>query len=361
MKDDAATIPYVTSYAASADFTFPTGFTPSRHGLLRCETVRDGPQVHAYLRWRSEAHWKANGPVVGKLLGLGNPDASGPVVEELVPRDPPWKRHPITVGKALIAVAALFGALSAVRDYFAELFFSPDIAITVADSSPTSYHTGAELSIPLLVRNQALLGRAQVRVLKAELLPVNGSGSPVGLRSTKVEIPQLTVGQAEELRLSGTAPVFTAPGSKPTDYALHVEVAEKEGLFIPSRHFTYAPRTFAFWSDHVWESGVTSLSPVAGRIEIGLYPGRAYPAGIHGQMIVRTAAEPNDIDLQSGGKPLHRYTVPQDGSYTTKLEFQTDPLQSFQRCPITINVGCRRSMTQQQWALAKSTLRVEFE
>src|SRR5277367_4015507 len=204
MRQDEAAIPFVSGYTAGPDFTFPADFPLSRYGLVKCETVRDGTQIKAYLRWRSEAHYKANEPLVRKVLGLTAPEATGPVVEEVAPREPPWKRHPITAGKAVIAVAALFGALSAFRDYFAELFFSPDVAVNVADSSAVGYHTGAELSIPLIVRNQALLGQAHVRVLTAELTPVSGHGTPITLRSTKIEIPQLTVGQAEELRVLGT-------------------------------------------------------------------------------------------------------------------------------------------------------------
>jgi hypothetical protein len=180
---------YVKQYEASSDFTFPEEFDLSAHNILLSESIRTGSATTVLLYWISKARSQAQEPVVAKILGLRNGQVVGEVIQVLAPRMPKWTENPVKWGNWIVGAAALFGALTVIRDNFTELFARPNVVIFAANSAVKNFHVGDPLDIPLVVRNQARLGQVEVSLTDVHLQPSDGVGSPNTLKFDTSQVP----------------------------------------------------------------------------------------------------------------------------------------------------------------------------
>src|ERR1019366_9402000 len=103
---------------------------------LSCQVFKNGAKekkekkLIAY--WRSFTDWDTRGPELKTNLRLPDAIWSGPVMEVRKPVDNLFKRHSLVA--SILAIAALFGALSAIRDYFSVLFTVPSVGLSYPDS-----------------------------------------------------------------------------------------------------------------------------------------------------------------------------------------------------------------------------------
>src|ERR1700680_1189181 len=114
-----SSIPYCVVFSQSIKFSFPPDFSISEYrGLLSCQAAKDtlGSKVKIIVYWRDEDHFRAHGGRLNDKLVLGAPDSAGPVIDVRQQRESFLKRH--SLAAEVIGIAALFGALSGIRDYY---------------------------------------------------------------------------------------------------------------------------------------------------------------------------------------------------------------------------------------------------
>jgi hypothetical protein len=355
---------YVTCYRAGPDFQFPKGFDLFSHHLLLCESVRKEKQTIVFLHWTSEDRAKAHAPIVQKLLGISYAQPIGPVVQVLTPKMPKWTENPVKVGKVLISLAALFGALSAIRDHFSELFSRPNVVVFASNSAIRNYHLGDSLDIPFTVRNEARLGQANVRLKSANLKPLNAAGAPRTLQFDISDVPQLQAGQNVDVHVSGLVPANVENEAEPEKFAVEIGAEAKEGWLVPARPVTYRPYIVSVWPDRFWTARLVPMGSTAAQVQIELWSGASYPNGIIGELTFASAANPEPAGIVIMPRSiLHRapITVVDAAGSRTKVEIQTETLQPFQKYSYSVSVAFQRKMTASEWDSLRSSMKVIFE
>jgi hypothetical protein len=355
---------YVTCYRAESDFHFPKGFDLSQHDLLLCESIRKEKHTIVFLHWTSEDRAKAHEPIVQKVLGISHAQPIGPVVQVLTPKMPKWTENPVKVGKVLISLAAIFGAMSAIRDHFSELFSRPDVVVFASNSATRNYHLGDSLDIPLVVRNEARLGQANVRLKSASLRPLNAAGASRALQFDISDVPLLQAGQNVDVHVSGLAPAKAENEVEPVKFALEIGAEAKEGWLVPARSVIYRPYIVSVWPNHFWNVRLAQMGPTAAQIQIELWSGASYPNGVIGALTFEAAANPEPGGVVIMPRSIvHRapITVTDADGSRTKVELQTEALQPFQKYSYSVSIAFQRKMTASEWNSLRSSMKVIFE
>jgi hypothetical protein len=358
---DTCQTAYVKQYEASPDFTFPEEFDLSAHNILLSESIRTGNVTTVLLYWISKARSQAQEPAVAKILGLRNGQVVGEVIQVLAPRMPKWTENPAKWGNWIVGTAALFGALTVIRDNFTELFARPNVVIFAANSTVKNFHVGDTLDIPLVVRNQARLGQVEVSLKDVHLQPSDGSGSSNTLKFDISQVPQLQAGQNTDLHVIGMSPPLRS--MKPQSYSIEVQAEAKEGLLMPARKPDYRPFTITIWPDQSTDIQAKKISPTVARIEMALTTGVGASSGLHGQLIFTSAIPPENggIALMSGatstGVPM---VVTGSAGSVAKIQFQTGPIQPFHRYLYAVQIAFPHPLTAAEWNSLCSSMKVVF-
>ena len=355
---------FVKRYDAGPDFTFPRDFDLARYNLLLCESIREGPHTAIFLYWTSEERAKAQEPAVVKALGVATPQLVGSVVEVVTPKPPKWIENPAKWGKWIVSAAALFGAMSVIRDNFTGLFALPHVVLFASNSAAQNYHLGDSLDIPIVVRNEASLGPADVRLKSVGLKPLDRPGAAQPMRFDISEVPQLQAGQNVDVHIAGLAPSTPNDQAEPEKYAVEIGAEAEEGSVWRWRAVTYKPYIVSLWPDRAWDSRLVRMSPQVAQIQITLRSGRSYPTGIHGQLTCNSPVPPESdgIAMMPGAKTIEKPIVAgSPGNSVVKVEFQTDPLQPFHRYSYAVSIAFQRELTESEWASLRSSMKVAFE
>jgi hypothetical protein len=367
-RDQSGTA-FVKSYEAGPDFAFPQDFNLARYNLLLCESMRREERTAILLYWVSEERANAQEPLVVKILGINVAQPVGSVIEILTPKPPKWIENPVKWGKWIVSAAAIFGAMSVIRDNFTGLFAFPHVVLFASNSASQNYHLGDSLDIPIVVRNEARLGSADVQLKTATLRPLDSSAGSRPLRLDISEVPQLQAGQNVDVHISGLAPATGTHQTGPEKYALEIAGQAEAGWLWRWKAVTYTPYIVSSWPDRVWESRLIRMSPQAAQIQITLHSGKNYPSGIRGQLTFESSVAPakNGIALMVGSPFSGAKTV--EGPFVAgnaagsigKIEFQTDPLQPFHRYSYAISIAFKRTMSELEWNDLRSAMTVKFE
>lgn len=359
-RDECRTA-YVKHYEASSDFTFPRDFDLSRHDLLLAESIRNNGSTSVYLYWVSRERANALEPVVEKILAIRRSKVVGDVIQVVTPRTPKWTQNPVKWGKWLVAVAALFGALSVIRDHFTELFAQPDIIIFTGNSAAYNFHFGDYLDIPLEVRNQAHFGQSDIKLDAVRLRPSDGTDGPTNLQFNVRQIPQLQPGQNIEVHATGSSPL--SQESQLKAYALEVQATAKGGFLWPSRKVSFGPYNLMFWPDRISEVDLARVKPAIARVTITLSTGVGAKS-LLGQLTFDSEVPPESsgIALTSGaiekGPPL---IARRAADSIAKIQFQTDTLEPFHRYSYVVSIAFQQPLTESQWKNLASTMKATFE
>lgn len=346
-----------------SSFLLPETFDPGKHSILLCESIRSGADLFLNIYWKSEERQKAHLAAVQQVLKISDSMVVGPVVQIVLPRQVAFLRDPSRWGQALLTLAALFGALTAVRDYFADLFIKPDVFV-YPTAATDDIRAGASIDLPLSLRNQAQLGQVHIDLQQAELQPVLGTLPVVRLKLDFTAIPQLGSGQSLDMHARGTAPSLPLNLHSPQTYRLTFEASAKEGWFRARQQVVASPRLFQLWPERSFETINHLMGANALQTDLAVYAGRDFPTGLQGEFIVQSPIQPGkgDILITQGGQALGPpLTVSQGGVYTSKLEFRTEPLQRFQRVLVPISIGFERQLTPAEWSAVQSSIRVLME
>jgi len=352
---------YLKRYEGPLNFSFPEDFDLSSYDLLLAESVHTVTHTSVLLYWKCEERCRANEALVEKRLGINNRQIIGEVIQVVLPRKPKWIEKPETWGKWLLSAAALFGALSVIRDNFTELFEPPDVIVFVPDATHANYHTGDPLDIPLKVRNQARGGKAEVQIASVSLKALDGPATPTALQPDISKIIQLQADQNADVHLSGTAPEVL--NKTPQRYAVEIQADAKEGFFVPKKPVTYRPFTITAWPDRSWKVQVSKNSPNVARVVITVSSGVSVAKGLRGQLIFtsKSGLQTQRIIPISGFTSTDNPIILNDGNLSeAKIEFVTDSLEPFRRYSYSFALVFTRPLTPQEWNSLQSWIEVNF-
>jgi hypothetical protein len=353
---------YLKRYDGPLNFSFPEDFDLSRYNLLLAESVHAATHTNVLLYWQCEERCRANEALVEKRLGINNPQIIGEVIQVVAPPKPRWTESPETWGKWLLSAAALFGALSVIRDNFTEFFETPDVIVFVPDSTSPNYHAGDPLDIPLKVRNQARGGKAEVQINSVSLKPLDEAAPLTALQPDISRIIQLQASQNADVHLSGTAP--EVPNKKaPQRYAVELHADAKEGYFIPKKPVAYRPFTITAWPDRSWKIQVSKSAPNVAKVVIVVSSAVSVAKGLRGHLIFTSKGglQTQTIIPISGFTSTDQPIILNDGNASeAKIEFVTDSLDPFRRYSYSLALVFRRPLTPQEWNSLQSWIEVNF-
>jgi hypothetical protein len=245
-------IPYSSVTSADPGLSFPDGFLVSDYkGLLSCHIVKGEGKDQLVNYWIDEDHYKASGDILrNKLkLSLPSPPYSGKVIEVKCPRGSLWKRYPI--GTTILTIAAVFGALSAIRDYFGVLFAAPQVELSYSALGKLDVIENTQISVPLTAVSEVRFAPTQISIDSVALQPTN-EGQSVSLGADPQVLPSLVPGQSQSIKIEGTAPKVTDPQrsgnyGSPKIYDLSVKATANAGIFRFARHTPVAALTVWVW------------------------------------------------------------------------------------------------------------------
>ena len=355
-KAQDTAIPYTSCFECVPAFDllkFEAGDYP---GLISAEVVRSSTRCHTILCWRDRSWADTYEQQFRRSFGLGPPLWSGQVARVALPEKPLLQRVSLykAIGAFLVGAAAVFGGLTAIRDYFGDIFGAPSVAMDIASSSSLDYASGAQMQTPVKFWNLAGSGRATIRLEKAELRPESGSGPRAALSFDRVAVPQLAPGQEGSAIAWGAAPTLTGH-NPPAAYTLKVAAAATEG-WVRGPQALNARRLVRVWADRAWKVRIDS-GKAAARIGIMLYPGKDFGDGVKGQVYLGWCPLTPDVvhvDCCAGQTPTR-------SGNSARLVFQTGALKQFREMPFVVAVVFERALTAEEWRRFESNVSVYFE
>lgn len=353
-SDEPLALPYASEFRLPEGFQLPRDLSLSSYpGLVACHIAKsDANLTKVMVYWQDAEHFRARQETFRKDAGLPEPSWTGTVVGLHVQKERLWKRF--SWAQAILTAAAIFGAFSAFRDYFAEYFHLPKVAVTFSDVTPLNYVEGTQISIPITVLNEDRFASSTI-VPQRLTATRHGVAQAVHFDFDVFMLPVVSPGRSANMTASGTAPDHTKPRGPPDEYQLEVQVTAQTGRWVGWRTFTSnSPRALRVWSKHVaW----TPIRIVDCRqncvMESVIYTGSAYPQGVQGHVILTSASEDQIVDLDVSAPLITRtqkLPVSQTSTLITrKVEFQTEPLEKFQDFKLEVFVQAAKPVAAGRW------------
>lgn len=353
LKAEESSLPFATVFVAPPDFSLDESAAKQLNGLIGAHVVSDSQTSKVILIWKSAAHAQASDGRLRTLFQVGNAEWSGLVARTIVPQKPLWKR--ISLGKAILAAAAMFGALAAMRDYYAELFVSPRVGVDLSATAPLDYAGGAQLRIPFSVRNLVRFGRANIEFGRPTLTSAAG-GQPTLLSVDRTAVPQLTPGSSADAVVWGEAPQVRG-ASPPAPYELKIVGTASIGLFARSVPIE-AKRTIQVWADRGWKYKLIQRGQSLSVLRVTLYPGRDFETGWTGALSFRTTAPIEDISVE-GVTGRHK-CVSAAGGYLCSVEVTTPALKALTERSFHMTITAESPQTDRFWTELEQNIKARF-
>jgi len=285
---DSDRIPFYARFPVPAAFTFPADFSISNYpGLAVCHLLPGSPDRCLVSYWRDEPSYRAYETPFCTALALPPPEESGVVTGIKREKDVWWK--PKSLSAVVLAVAATFGGLTALRDYFAVLFAFPDVTLTYGDASHVDAVEGDQVAIPVTALSGVRFTQETVRFDAPALQPNPGNMKPWTFDA--ITIPALTAATPQKVTVMGTAPPHSGKQGEPDIYHLNLSSTANAGvltgIFLKGR--ATAPDK-ELW---IWSTKPGLSRPKTGRTYgtscefLGdLDSPRAYPQGLSIEVVV---------------------------------------------------------------------------
>jgi len=349
-------IPYVATFAVSPGFDLPKGFEMSRYqGLKLCFRITDpAGQEKLVCHWEDESHFLAHARSFQFELGLPQPDVAGFVTRVKTQEERFWRKY--SWKEWVVGAAALFGAFSALHGYFANAFDRPDVDVVFVDSRPINVVAFAPFNTEMTIVNKSAYTPTRVEVAKAFALPVTG-GNSVSLQPNLQKLPLIPAGQSALLQVDGLAPETTQRHGPPDSYNLELTVSARTGFFWGARE----AKNLRVRELRVWPSGIgwgkprpiaiaDARQPVDFiRASVSIYPGRGYPGGVDGYVIVSSAADEDVVVRVIADRTEELPPSPPGDSVTHKVNFHTGALEKFLPYPLAVTLESKRNLTRKRW------------
>jgi hypothetical protein len=292
--------------------------------------------------WLDENHFRAHAHRLQHHAGLSQPAHDGTLIRICIKPKEFWQRY--SIQGIILAIAALFGALSAIRNYFAEIFVGPEITVAYTDASALDVVEDAQIVVPMSIINQVRFIPVSVRLQKAEAVAKSDLNS---VQKLQCDVPALVLApsQPTTFKLQGIAPKLSgANQGLPETYNLTVVVGAKAGI-IPGWIWGWIPfkplsRQIKVWPAHAVldRPHIVRVQNNSCQVQGTLYPGKPYQQGMQAEF---TAFSPHGdlvhLEAWAGGtSDPQNHTAPGLPLDTFKASFKTAPLDKFQPYKYTL-------------------------
>jgi hypothetical protein len=330
LTEDENTIPYCSVFSDGPRFSFPPDFSVSNYrGLLFCHVLKDNQDIKVIACWKGEGHFRACEARFRGDLGLKSSWA-GTVIDVQKPTDSFWKRQSLTT--KILTIAALFGALSVIRDYYFVLFGVPYVGLSYSeDKKAEEVIEGGPISVPLTALSEIRFAPTKV-IFDSVWLQPKSHGAEQKLRFDNVVFANLAPGQSASLKILGVAPEHSKTQQTPDIYEIHVAAMAKAGILWPRRSVSPPRRELRVWATKLGNSPLR-LSRVVGStvcvLDGTIFPSRTYPRGVAAEIVYPGA--PSEIaSMYSSIKDSKFVDVGTGPTRVMKGEFNTPALSQFE-------------------------------
>jgi hypothetical protein len=347
-------IPFCSRFRVPAAFVLPADFKTSTYrGLSVCHLMPDPPEQTVVTYWRDEPSYRASEIRLCAALMLPPPEQSGIVTSIKSEKDVWWK--PKSLSAAVLAVAATFGGISAIREYFAVLFAFPDVTLAYVDAGHVDAVEGDQVAIPVTAISGVRFAPETVRFEAPELQP-NGPAVRNWTYDAAI-IPTLSAAQPQKVTVIGTAPPHSGrQGGEPDIYHLHVSSTAKAGIItgiFPGRA-SASDKEIRIWSSKPGHSRLKhglmqgTLCEFIGEVESS----RPYPQGLSVEItLVAGRGEVNALNVSAEGGVSEPQQISDDATaFIGGVRWPA--LEKFSTHPYRIFVTSARPATQascEQW------------
>lgn len=316
-------IPCACVFSLPSGFAYPDQFSISKYaGLVFCHVVRAANGDTLILYWSDETHLRLYLDALAQDLNIKEkPQAVGPVIE-LRPRSSWWKRYSLA-GK-IVAVAALFGAFSAIQSYIAVWVSVPRASISYSETGRLDAVEGGYIVVPVAVTSEVRFAPLQVTFDPPKIQSRSGNA----LQTLKVDAaslpPNLNPGQSIQVKIYGTAPKLDSGQTSPVDYDISVSAIVKAGILRSSNHADAGKRELRVWPATLRKRAIAFSKRYRNtcQFEDTLYLSRPYRAGLQGEIVA--AGSPGEVSDLNTTAPDNSTT--HDARQTVvKVTFKTPP------------------------------------
>ncbi len=319
-------IPCACVFSLPSGFAYPDQFSISKYaGLVFCHVVRSANGDTLILYWSDEAHLGLYLDALVQDLNIKvKPQAVGSAIE-LRPRSSWWKRYSLA-GK-IVAVAALFGAFSAIQSSVAVWVSAPRASISYAETGRLDAVEGSDIVVPVTVTSEVRFAPLQVTFDP----PTIRSRSGNALQTLKVDAaslpPNLNPGQSIQVKIYGTAPKLDSGQTSSVGYDISVSASVKAGILRSSNNADAGKRELRVWPATLRKRAIAFARRYGNscQFEDTLYLSRPYRRGLLGEIVA--AGPPGEVsDLNTTALFDSR---DHDALRTTiKVKFHTPPFEA---------------------------------
>ena len=349
-----ADVPSAVLYDVAPDFEFPEFTTSDYAGLLSVSLIRGNGESRIFVCWKTGSAAATRGPTFDKRLGLNAPVWRGPIAAVSVAKSPLIKR----ATELVVLLAAAVGVLSAVRDYFPDLFSKPEVVIRPADSNPVNIVERGVLATQMGAYNEARYGKAYLGLSPPQLKADCKTGKPLSTLNIDPEkIGQIAAGNSARFAVSGLVPEL--PNNIPPKQLRVCVSGTADAGWLRTSEPVAASQLVTVWPEVGLEQRF-SAGRTIGTMVFHIYPGRPFKEGVSGAVIAKFPVKPRSFHLQSN--PSERPIFVADGNvWVSTLEFQTAPLQAFVPYRDQATVRFDAPLTTEQWRFVENNFIIETQ
>jgi hypothetical protein len=361
-------IPYLSISRVASTFAVPKDFDLADfEGLEMCCILSPTTSSKELVSmWCDEAHYHLHHASLRHKLALELPTTSGFLSGVVQHKEGLWKRY--RWYDWLIGLVALFGALTALHAYFANMFDAPQVNVAFADTAAVDVDEDTGFNVQISLLNEDAYSATKVESVKA--FGKCADRADISLTPNASNLPMIGSAQSASIRLDGMS-VHHGSVGPPIDCNLVVSVSARTG-FLRSEGSFSASKMLRVWTTGIGWGNLKLPDPSNGVVErsrslparVTIYPGRAYDQGAQGSLQVRSILDENVVI--SLGRQFDKVnplsSLPsRDNEVINAVDFQTRPLDKFRPYVLSFGLTSKSALSADRWReiLARSEFHVQ--
>jgi hypothetical protein len=280
--------------------------------------------------WRDQDHCNVYAAALKQKLALPDSLVNGAAVNVRRPRGSWWKRY--SMNAIILGMAALFGAFSAIRDYFSVIFEAPDAVLSYTDNGRLNLVADTQFSVPISAQSEVRFTPMKIRYLSASLRP-KSKDAAIDLQMQSSVVSSLSPGQTHVNRIDGTAPKHSPDQGAPDVYDLVVTADASAGMLGGHKPLTSHREVWVYSVDPI-RSHPDKIDILGGRsCQLGgtFFSPRDYRQGLVLEIVLVTQpSEINQMIVNAPGVPVEKLLPAVNASTLQTFKFATPALNKFQ-------------------------------
>lgn len=353
----SATVPYCCTYDEPLTYIPPPDFKPDSYsGLIGWHVVEGRSASKLVCYWQDEPHYQRARKGFQVAMHTGSPQWEG-ALGDLRAKGRLW--WPASLKEVVLAAAAVFGAITAIRDGVAEfvipLTASPRIAVSFAVPGSNAVE-GDPIRIDASAINETALVPLELNATATLAQP---KGPPTVLLADPASNPKVDPGSLAKFALPVTAPKLRAGHAPPVDHQVALLVSARRIWFLAAEPSPAVTTTLKVWPRGFgWTRLLEKVeeSPTIYNAKGKLFSSQAWPAGLHGTVTVVTPRLVK-VGVNGEGFQWKKQTSSRGASpFTTVMEFMSPRLETFREYPFQVILTSVDRLPV-QWAASAPTIR----